>query len=114
MTKQEIFDKVASHLLTQRERSASDNGACLYRGPRGLKCAAGFLIPDDIYTVDMEGENAEFVFTHFFKLSAFREHVTLVLRLQAIHDNFGVDLWKDKLETLAKYEGISYDILKQF
>lgn len=114
MTKQEIFDKVASHLLTQNERSISENGMCLYRGPRGLKCAAGFLIPDDVYNFEMEGENAEFVFTHFPQLSDFKEHATLVLRLQKIHDYYGVALWKDKLEALAKYEGISYDMLKQF
>ena len=37
LTSQEIFDKVAVHLLTQ-PRSFTSNGECFYRGPNGEKC----------------------------------------------------------------------------
>jgi hypothetical protein len=46
-TAQEVFDQVATHLLTQRQRSTT-KGNCAYRGDDGLKCAAGCLLgPDD-------------------------------------------------------------------
>jgi hypothetical protein len=53
MTLQETFDKVCVHLLTQLQKSVflDSNGsmACAYRGPNGLKCAVGCLIPDELY-----------------------------------------------------------------
>jgi len=55
LTDQEVFDRVARHLLTQGER-AYDNvrGVCMYR--KGcLKCAIGCLIPDDKYSTELEG-----------------------------------------------------------
>ncbi len=45
MTKQEIFDKVATHLLTQNEKALNSVGGCVYRTDKGLKCAVGCLIP---------------------------------------------------------------------
>ena len=58
MNKQEIFDKVAEHLLTQRERAYGTlEDVCYYRiGKNGktLKCAVGCLIPDEYYTPSME------------------------------------------------------------
>ena len=53
MTNQEIFDKVHTHLLTQRT-AAIENGSCAYRaGPKS--CAVGALIPDALYTPEIEG-----------------------------------------------------------
>ena len=53
-TAQEVFDQVATHLLTQNERSL-DGASCSYRNCDGLKCAAGCLISDDEYDNQMEG-----------------------------------------------------------
>ena len=33
----------------------SNNCHCVYRGPGGRRCAAGWLIPDDMYSPQMEG-----------------------------------------------------------
>ena len=53
MTNQEIFDKIHQHLLTQRT-AAIKNGSCAYRaGPKA--CAVGALIPDSLYTPEIEG-----------------------------------------------------------
>jgi len=51
MTKQEMFDKACEGLAAQGwQKSRALNGAaCLYRGPYGLKCAVGHIIPDEIY-----------------------------------------------------------------
>lgn len=57
MTLQEIYSTVRQHLLTQNARSAK-NGNCLYRGPNGTKCAAGALIPDEIYTPSIENKRS--------------------------------------------------------
>lgn len=60
LTPQEVFDKVAHHLLKQKARSmisSSTGGSqlCGYRGGNGLCCAVGFLIPEELYDVNMEG-----------------------------------------------------------
>lgn len=56
MTAQEVFDAVATHLLTQNARSVTEDspGTCLYRGPEGRKCAIGALIPDSLYRPEIE------------------------------------------------------------
>lgn len=55
---QEIFNKVATHLLTQGKRSVASDGSCMYRGPEGTKCAIGCLIEDDEYHPLLEGKGA--------------------------------------------------------
>lgn len=55
MTKQEILDKVAAHFAIQRRPAITVFGHCVYRGPDGLKCAIGALIPDDLYDPRFEG-----------------------------------------------------------
>lgn len=53
MDKQAIFDRVVTHLLTQKRRSVTITGGvrtCMYRAPNGDMCAIGCLIPDDVYT----------------------------------------------------------------
>ena len=55
MTPQEIFDTVVTHLRGMEKPSAYGDGSCAYRGMDGAKCAAGVLIPDEIYSPEMEG-----------------------------------------------------------
>lgn len=67
LTMQQVFDRVATHLLTQNAQSKgpytdySDgywtevDNACAYRGANGMKCAVGCLIPDDEYDERFEG-----------------------------------------------------------
>lgn len=53
-TKQETFDTVVSHLRRQG-RCAMDRLTCVYRAENGDRCAAGCLIPDDLYSSNLEG-----------------------------------------------------------
>ncbi len=56
ITKQQIFDKVVTHLFKQKIPSIGSCGECSYRGNNGLKCALGIFIPDEIYNNNMEGD----------------------------------------------------------
>ena len=47
MTEQEVFNKVWDHIITQGKPSLSGEGKCRYRGPNGLKCAAGIFLTDE-------------------------------------------------------------------
>lgn len=53
-TAQSIYDTVLAHLRTQGEH-AYESGRCAYRTRSGQKCAVGCLIPDDVYTPEIEG-----------------------------------------------------------
>lgn len=54
LTLQDIFTQGLNHLRIQRAPAKAPNGHCLYRAPNGHKCLIGALIPDDLYTPDME------------------------------------------------------------
>jgi hypothetical protein len=56
MTDQEAFDAMCRHLLKMRRQTRDPaTGACMYRGPRGTRCAVGALIPDEQYRSRFEG-----------------------------------------------------------
>ena len=52
---QTVFDRVATHLLTQNAQSLDIvDGECLYRGEDGKMCAAGCLLTDG-QAIEFEG-----------------------------------------------------------
>ena len=108
MTKQEIFDKVAVHLVAQNERSW-DYNTCLYRGPNGLKCAVGCLIPDNEYTPEMETKSAQFVLPMLSDktLSNSFELEEMLSNLQRLHDGWTPEHWPQKLRDIAKEYGLT-------
>lgn len=126
MEKQEIFDKVATHLLTQNKR-AHDGSSCVYRAPDGCKCAAGILVSDEDYSPSMEGipwPESEKDIEAFKKIAGGRRMVglvaekignpKLVLRLQDIHDGGGPEgllAWRGKLKDLASKENLDASVL---
>jgi len=58
-SRQEIFDYVTPLLFAQGERSMLEGGTtCAYRGVDGMRCAVGFLIPDELYSYGLEGKSA--------------------------------------------------------
>lgn len=106
-TTEEVFEYIKHHLLTQMQQSKNDKGACFYKNEQGLKCAAGCLIPDDMY-------NSNFEYKSWGSLvrqkSVPEDHIGLIQRMQYIHDETPVSGWKlelDKLEgeldTFDKY-----------
>lgn len=93
-TKQELFNYVASFLLKQGRRSVGAcSSGCVYRGPNGLMCAAGCVIPDEFYDPSMEGEDIHTVFKERRKTKgqerfwiALEKHHALLSDLQEVHD----------------------------
>ena len=61
MNKQRVFEFVTTFLASQGKPASNDKGSCFYRtkddNGKTLKCAAGCLIPDNVYYEAMEGEN---------------------------------------------------------
>lgn len=109
MNSQQMFDKVAKHLLTQNAKSRA-----LYRGRGGMMCAIGCLIPDDLYSPKMEGIWVERLVAYFPELKKFIPDLALADRLQRIHDVCACNRWKDELRRAARNFHLSYKILRRF
>lgn len=108
MTKQEIFDKVWTGLKAQGfQQSVSDDGLCKYRGLNGLKCAAGHLIPDDVYSPKMEGATADDL--PWFRAEFNKEDLEFIFKLQLVHDepDGDDDHMKRELTRFAKLNGLT-------
>jgi len=95
MELQLIYDTVTNHLLTQKSRSIlgsgyGDTNICAYRGKDNLKCAVGILIPDEIYTPQMEGKGLRELIDEFNSIDNLfptQDEQSLLSMLQIIHDN---------------------------
>lgn len=112
-TEQEVFDIVAAHMLKQNKRSISHIQSkgfvgCAYRGDNGLKCAAGCLIPDEIYNRNFESIAWRLlVVNHRFP----HDHARLITDLQYIHDNYEPKNWRKQLADVAFYFSLKPDVL---
>jgi hypothetical protein len=126
---QQIFDKVAGHLLTQNRRATTDSAAttgesCRYRletsaGPV-LRCGIGGLIPDDAYDRAIEGVGLTGIRnarregrplapkqSHLLEVLAAcgvdaDAHMELLVELQAVHDSWDPPLWPNRLACVAR------------
>lgn len=104
-TDQEVFDQIATHLLTQKKRSElSPGGDCMYRGRHGLKCAAGCMIGDDEYRRGMEGQLWS---TLIVEGHAPNDHCDVICDLQRIHDDVYPEHWTYSIRDYAEEHGFS-------
>ena len=113
---QEIFDFVANHLLTQNARAIGEDGTCLYRCG-DLKCAVGALISDEDYNYSFEMQNLRVLAdkeekTIFSDIEESR--LAFLIHLQAIHDDYVIEEWPEKLSALGSYFELSNKILEKF
>lgn len=116
---QDIFTKVATHLLKQNKQ-AKFGDTCAYRAEDGSKCAVGCIITDSCYSEELEGhgvcalsvrkalvcsgveidaetgdgrvESCPFYAEPTFKL---------LTQLQNLHDASPVNQWKHRLKDVA-------------
>lgn len=121
---QEIFDRVAKHLLTQNEKCIArvlkkDNNAvtvCAYRSYREnniLACAAGCLIPERKYDPSMEGSIFLSIAIHHFP-DISDNLITFISELQIIHDRHEVDNWRYLLKAFATKHNLDSSVLNNF
>ena len=132
---QDIFDFVATHLITQSVVSEDASGQCVYRSPDGLKCAIGCLIPDDAYRGNLEGHEGNHLIVlralgfntpeNYCRSGSFpigfsksdADRITLLLMLQKVHDDEGrrsnppghVPVFKPALVELARVFNLFMD-----
>ena len=118
MNKQEVFDKIVNHMLTQNAKALDVKGICMYRGEEGRMCAVGCLITDEAYSPDIE------------KNAADTEEVLQALRnsgidiapwspsnadsrflneIQQIHDYIDVDVWEKALIRFAEKNSLLFN-----
>ncbi|RWB08804.1 MAG: hypothetical protein EOQ39_18675 [Mesorhizobium sp.] len=101
MTNQDIFDKVAAHLLTQNAQAREPiSGHCAYRGANSMVCAVGCLIPDDKYYPEMEGKGPSDLHEVYGLFPD--ESIDLLNELQMVHDHYDTHEWKDQLYAVAR------------
>lgn len=113
------FDTVVAHLRQQKKKARGLNQVgmliCKYRGDDGLKCAAGCLIPDELYKPEMEGmaaypgpkSNPERMLVRE-TLEALWHDPSLVSALQYVHDQWDVSCWEEELEAIAEEHNVIY------
>lgn len=121
-TSQQIFDKVALHLLKQgcrsestTERSTTNPQAslCMYRGPNGTMCAVGCLIPDDRYSPNLERETADqLIMYHSMLIQYLGRDTELLLDLQTLHDTQEPEEWRDQLANVGCAHGLDISVLE--
>lgn len=109
-TAQEVFDHIAEHLLTQREK-CTDNNVCVYSNFKGLKCAAGCLISNDEYNLKFEGYSWVALVQNNAVPST---HTYLIRELQYMHDEYDPEEWIDSLSEIASQNNLSSQILNKF
>lgn len=109
MTHQEIFNKVYLGLKSQGFQQSWDSSLelCAYRGDDGLKCAAGWLIPDELYNPEFEGSAVSQLVKRSGKAdpSKLFDDTAFVSQLQAIHDCFKNSM-QERLEKFAEENGL--------
>lgn len=118
MTKQEIFTKVARHLLKQNAQSTKlgMNGLiCLYRGPEGRKCAVGVLIPNRLYSKDLEGITSldAALRSVLLRVGIRGPQVNFVHELQVIHDELEPAEWLAALTQVARYHTLTMPTIRK-
>lgn len=109
MNKQEVYNKVRAHLLTQNKRSVrrvKRESFCSYRGTDGLMCAVGCLIPDGQYDPDCEGRNVRDAMVKDMLAGTGIRCWSLLRDLQNIHDNNAPKDWRARLDDIAKDYGL--------
>lgn len=125
LTPQQIFDKVATHLLTQKKQCL-DTVGCRYFDPTtGHRCAVGCLIPPDRYDTELEGLSIEGIIAALSieepaqQLEEAQQELLAILAdegiqwehrptlqllqlLQEIHDHSEPTEWHNQLSELAR------------
>lgn len=116
MTKQQIFDTVAKHLLTQKRKSIAPTG-CAYFGPDNTRCAIGILMLEHPNKYNTGWGVANLMNTCPSLLPpisnlAPRAWKDFFQNLQHIHDSCEPEGWRDALRLFARNRRLSTAVLR--
>lgn len=116
MNPQEVFETVSRHLFSQGHQSLNTFGACLYRGLKGEMCAVGVLIPDEVYTEDMEYKRiGSLIADHSDKLPDYiHDNMYLLSDLQEVHDYRPNWLTGEKMQIALMNVGTDHGLSIEF
>lgn len=110
MNNQAAFSKMVKHLRKQGKPSFSHTygqfgmfAHSAYHGDDNCKCPVGALIPESLYTEDMERINIEELFPHFPQLKILFEgvDVELLIAMQELHDGNPIEIWESEFKKIA-------------
>ena len=103
-TAQEVYDFIVARLREQGMRSFSVRGTSEYRGPRGLRSPAGWLISDEAYTPRMEGRTWRQIVR---KMHLYPDaHFELIDWMQRVYQGVPVPQWERAFAQVAGRFGL--------
>lgn len=106
--KQQMFDKVVSHLATQGRRAVDSRGYCTYLAKSGDMCAVGCLLGDQ-YDESFEDQPVSRIYEHHAGLPYARQ-VAILRQLQTCHDNADdVESLRHELQSIATQFNLKFD-----
>lgn len=115
LNRQEVFNTVKTHLLTQGRKSLAANGvSCMYRGMDGAMCGIGPLIKDEFYNKGLEGYGIDTPCVMEALCRSLRDvlgsvDIQFLSSLQEVHDADEVEGWPTRLQWVANEYGLDYD-----
>jgi len=101
-TNQQVFDIVVKGLASQGWQRSAEGQDCMYRYNE-LRCAAGWLIPDELYSYNMERKTISQLIDHrvITKSQLGVDDIKLIQACQDAHDSGPVILMKDRFREVA-------------
>lgn len=107
ITNQEVFDIVVTKLRKQGCKSRDIyhcHITCMYRDNNGNRCAAGWLIPDNLYSRNFERIAIGTLYAQLNEkiFGDTVEDIFLIRDLQYIHDNCDVEFWEQRWKKVAQ------------
>jgi hypothetical protein len=104
------FDFVMNNMIEQGRPSMGAVG-CRYRGEGGTKCAAGFFIPDELYSEGFEGKSL--IDGSVQQLKCFKgKSLNLLRAMQQAHDisseseAYFMDQFRNRMRSVANNFGL--------
>lgn len=104
-TAQQVFDQVATHLLTQNAKSENEEGYQYHSDSGLMMCAAGCLIAATEWDESLELNDWTSL---VLRDRVPEEHAELISALQHVHDSTGTHAWPDRLAHVAKEHGLEF------
>jgi len=115
---QAIFDRAARGLLYQGGKSVTGSGKCVYRGPNGKKCGAGWEITDEEYRPKMDEDPRGGSITNLHHAGWLPErlvpHTAILTSIQSTHDSEQMEDWPHRLNAIALRYKLSNHVVGEF